>query len=56
MSQHGSNVEISQETAAFLLSILNAQTLQVGAPDFKEAAHAIMRAAVELQGAPNDLA
>lgn len=39
---------ISRETLLFLQQILNAQQLSAGAPDFAEAAQAVVRAKAEL--------
>lgn len=41
-------VMMSRETALFLLNLLNAQTLNVGAPDFEQAVTAIVAARAEL--------
>lgn len=41
-------MEISEETAAFLLTVLGTVTLSVGAPDFEQTAEAMIRAKREL--------
>jgi hypothetical protein len=42
--------QISEETAKFLLGLVNGLTLQVGAPDFDEALAKLLKAREELMG------
>jgi hypothetical protein len=43
-------IEISPETAEFLLGLVNKLTLEIGAPDFDEAVQAVLKARTELTG------
>lgn len=40
---------MTPETARFLLDLLNRQNLSVGAPDFIEVTHLVLRARAELE-------
>jgi hypothetical protein len=42
-------MEVSADTARFLLGLLNQQQLSIGAPDFDEALANVLRARTELQ-------
>jgi hypothetical protein len=39
---------MTKETLIFLQNLVNAQTIAVGAPDFQEVAHAVLKAQQEL--------
>ena len=44
--------DVSEDTAAFLLTVLAGLTLHVGAADFDDTARAVLTARAELQPAP----
>lgn len=43
------HADVSKKTAQFLLELVNAQTLTIGAPDFDEAVASVLHARAELQ-------
>lgn len=42
-------IEVSEETAEFLVGVLSGLTLKVGAPDFGQAAQSVIKALKELR-------
>lgn len=45
---------VSRQTAQFLLTLLNQQKLEIGAPDFDEAVASVIRARSELRAIVGD--